>query len=328
MGQSDGSNPGDAEPIGRSSPSVRVAERDLAILTAFCRPYLDGARRFASPSPNNEILRELAENGVYIDLDTLRGHLRNLYAKFGVEDGLNPAQKRARLAELVHENSVIPGWEPREDTMPSTARAVSGPTATMPPTFHPSAPVLPGPPEPPRTRRLRGFLHDRWWVAAGVAVLLLGAVVALADRGTFERTPGDGGATAPQVLDNDKRTAAINSTCQPGRFCLGRLAWMSGGLYQHKVSDRDLGDDTFYYYTDSDRNKQLGRVTNHTWSVWNRGRLDVIVYDRPAFTGAGACIPAGQKINFPDRWQDRISSFEFVARPGCNRHVVLSEVNG
>jgi hypothetical protein len=326
MGQSDRSNPGDSEPIRRSSPSVRVAERDLAILTAFCRPYLDGDRRFASPSPNNEILRELAENGVYIDLDTLRGHLRNLYAKFGVEDGLNPAQKRVRLAELVYENSVIPGWEPREDTTtPPTVRAVPAPTATMPPTFHPSAPVLPG---PPRTPRLRGVLHDRWWVAAGVAVLLLIVVVVLTDRGAFDHTPADSGSLAPQVLDNDKRTAAINSTCQPGKFCLGRLAYMSGGLYQHKVSDRNLGDDTFYYYTDPDRNKQLGRVTNHTWSVWNRGRLDVIVYDRPAFTGAEACVPAGQKINVPDRWQDRISSFEFVARPGCKRYAMLSAVNG
>jgi hypothetical protein len=322
MGQADRSHPDGSEPIRRSSPSVRVAERDLAILTAFCRPYLDGDRRFASPSPNNEILRELAENGVYIDLDTLRGHLRNLYAKFGVEDGLNPAQKRVRLAELVYENSVIPGWEPGEDTtMPRTARAVPGPTATTPPTLHPSTPVVPEPPGPPRTPTLRGVLRDRWWVAAGLTVLLLSVVVALADRGAPERTPAGGGSQAPQGLDNDKRTAAINSRCQPGRFCLGRMAYMSGGLYQHKVSDRNLGDDVFYYYTDLDRNKRLGRVTNQTWSAWNRGRLDVIVYDRPAFTGARACIPAGQKINFPGRWQDRISSFQFVAAPGCRRRV-------
>lgn len=97
------------EPSAPSGPGLRVSETDLAILTAFCRPYLEGDGRFVVPAPNNEILRELAENGVYLEIDALRGHLRNLYAKFGVEDGVNPAQKRARLAELVYEHGVIAG---------------------------------------------------------------------------------------------------------------------------------------------------------------------------------------------------------------------------
>ena len=76
MAGSDSSGPDESEPGGRSSSGVRVAETDLAILTAFCGPYLDGDRQFAVPAPHNEILRELAQNGIYLDLDTLRGHLR------------------------------------------------------------------------------------------------------------------------------------------------------------------------------------------------------------------------------------------------------------
>jgi hypothetical protein len=199
MAGSDSSGPDESEPGGRSSSGVRVAETDLAILTAFCRPYLDGDRQFAVPAPNNEILRELAQNGIYLDLDTLRGHLRNLYAKFGVEDGLNPAQKRPRLAQLVHENSVIPSWEPQpHEAAPKTSPtppAVPATASPVPPTSSSPAPTLP---EPPRASRSRGFLHDRLWVAAGLAVSLLGAVVVLADLGGSGRTPERGGPPAPR----------------------------------------------------------------------------------------------------------------------------------
>lgn len=88
---------------------VRVSETDLAILAALCRQYIDG-KPFPAIPPNNTILEELAANEIFLDLDTLRGHLRNLYAKFGVEEGLTAAEKRVRLAELVHGHGVIPGW--------------------------------------------------------------------------------------------------------------------------------------------------------------------------------------------------------------------------
>src|ERR1044072_133728 len=147
MTESDSSAPGDSQPRGRSDPTVRVAETDLAILTAFCRPYVDGDHRFPCPAPNNEILRELARDGIYLDLDALRGHLRSLYAKFGVEDGLNPAQKRARLAELVYEHGVIDGWAPREE--PARAPALSARETAIPP---PPAPPEPPPAAAPRRR--------------------------------------------------------------------------------------------------------------------------------------------------------------------------------
>jgi hypothetical protein len=93
---------------------------------------------------------------------------------------------------------------------------------------------------------------------------------------------------------------------------------MSGGLYQSAVNDPNLADETFYYYGDPAKNEQLPRVGSHTWSAWNRGSRDVIVYDRPASTGPGACIRPGPQINLPAEWKDRIASFRFATRSVCN----------
>lgn len=328
MAESDSSGPDESEPRAGPRPGVRVAETDLAILTAFCRPYLDGDRRFAVPSPNNEILRELAQDGIYLDLDTLRGHLRNLYAKFGVEDGLNPAQKRARLAELVHENSVVPGWGPnpqpasKRSPTPPAGPATASPVASTSPS---SAPTLP---ESPRASRWRGFVHDRWWVAAGIAIPLVSAVVGLANIGGSERTPRRGTPPASTAIGADKRSVAAKSTCQPDKFCLARFANMSGGLYQSTRDDPNLADDSFYYFTDPAKNEQLPRVRSHTWSAWNRGSDDVIVYDGRASTGAGACIHAGRSMNLPTNWRDRISSFRFATRSVCDRYKELTDASG
>jgi hypothetical protein len=103
---------------------------------------------------------------------------------------------------------------------------------------------------------------------------------------------------------------------------------MSGGLYQGARGDPNLADDTFYYYTDPARNEQLPRVRNHTWSAWNRGGRDVIVYDRLTSTGAGACIRARRKMNLPAAWKDRIGSFRFATRSVCNRYEELVDANG
>jgi hypothetical protein len=328
MAETDSSSPDESGPIARSGPSVRVAETDLAILTAFCRPYLDGDQRFAVPAPNNEILRELAQNGIYLDLDTLRGHLRVLYAKFGVEDGLNPAQKRARLAELVHENSVISGWEPQPEQAPQispTPPAAAATPSPVPSAFRSAAPTLP---QPPRASRWRRFLHDRWWIAAGIAVALLAAVIVLTNLGGFARTPPRARPPASPATEPDRSTVAAKSTCQPDKFCLARRANMSGGLYQSTRSDSNFTDDTFYRFTDPAQNEQLlPRVSGHTWSAWNRGDRDVIVYDGAAFTGAGACIHAGRPINLPANWQDRISSFRFATRSVCDRYEELADAN-
>jgi peptidase inhibitor family I36 len=309
---------------GRSGAPVRVTETDLAILTAFCRPYLDGDPQFAVPAPNNEILRELAENGIYVDLDTLRGHLRNLYAKFGVQDGLNPAQKRAQLAELVYKNSVIPGWEPREEApeMPPLPRATR---AAASPAWSPRARVLAGFPEARRPSGLRRLLHDRWWVAAGVAVLLVGAVAVLVDRGGSERDPPRVGPQDDPTVNGE--VAAHNFKCEPGEFCLGRRYNLTGGLYQNTRSDPDLADNTFFYFAVLTENERLGRVPNQAWSATNMTKRDVIVYDGRKFTGAAACIQAGRGINLPADWRQRVSSFRFATRSQCNRYRVLARTS-
>ena len=111
MTRDDRPDPPDGGPAqgGRSDRPAWLGDLDLAILVAFTRPFAKG-QRFASPAPNAKILDELAAQQQPIDADTLRTHLRNLYARFGVEDGLTPAEKRVRLVELVYERRVIPGW--------------------------------------------------------------------------------------------------------------------------------------------------------------------------------------------------------------------------
>jgi hypothetical protein len=302
-----------SEPSARSGPGLRVTGTDLAILTAFCRPYLEADGRFVVPAPNNEILRELAQNGVYLEIDALRGHLRNLYARFGVEDGVNPAQKRARLAELVYEHGVIAGWQPRQE-----GPEISAASASQPGSRARRAP------ETPRASSVRASLVERPWLAAGAAVLLLaigGLIGCLADS---ER-PADSAGPAPSAIGKDKKRILKLIRCQPGKFCLGKQGNMSGGSYQSTRGDRDLSDDFFFYYEDPDQNKTLGPVTNNTWSAWNRSHRDVVVYDGPRGTGESACIQRELKINFADHWQDRISSFRFVDRRVCDRYKLLVE---
>ena len=46
-----------------------------------------------------------AKPGIYLSFEALRTHLRGLYAKFGVEDGLTGMQKCVRLVALVHDSA-------------------------------------------------------------------------------------------------------------------------------------------------------------------------------------------------------------------------------
>jgi hypothetical protein len=215
MAESDSSGPDESEPRGRSGPHVRVAQTDLAILTAFCRPYLDGDPQFAVPAPNNEILEELSRNGIYLDLDTLRGHLRNLYAKFGVEDGLNPAQKRAQLAELVYKNGVIAGWEPREEMSEIRPQPLATPAAVSL-TSSRHARIWAGSPGAQRAGRLRQLVHDHVWVAVGLTGLLVGAVLVLFNLGGSERQAPRVGPPEDPVDNADPRPGKCANNLAPG----------------------------------------------------------------------------------------------------------------
>ncbi|HEY5332125.1 MAG TPA: hypothetical protein VIJ21_01145 [Solirubrobacterales bacterium] len=84
---------------------VRLTDIQLGILAALCRP-LAGGNRFAIPATNQQIADE-----AFLSVDAVKGHLRTLYRKFGIED-LAHNQKRARLAELAIEGGYLPKPEP------------------------------------------------------------------------------------------------------------------------------------------------------------------------------------------------------------------------
>jgi multiple sugar transport system substrate-binding protein len=106
----DSSGPDRDEKAGGSeSVAPRVSVMELAILEALCRQYIEG-QPFASPAPDNKILKELANNEIFLNLDMLRTHLGELNARLGVEENLPPHEKRIRLAQRAHDERLIPGW--------------------------------------------------------------------------------------------------------------------------------------------------------------------------------------------------------------------------
>jgi pSer/pThr/pTyr-binding forkhead associated (FHA) protein len=73
-------------------------ERQRAILAALARPFAGGGGRMAVPATNREIA-----DAVGLSVDAVKGHLRVLYARFGL-DALPQHEKRVRLAErALHE---------------------------------------------------------------------------------------------------------------------------------------------------------------------------------------------------------------------------------
>jgi hypothetical protein len=93
-----------------SPPDVRLTDIQLGILAALCRPISSG-NHFATPATNQELADE-----VFLSVDAVKGHLRTLYRKFGIED-LPHNQKRARLVELAIAGGYI---EQEEPTRPLT----------------------------------------------------------------------------------------------------------------------------------------------------------------------------------------------------------------
>jgi hypothetical protein len=79
---------------------VRLTDTQLGILAALSRPIAAG-NSYATPATNQEIADE-----VFLGVDAVKGHLRTLYRKFGIED-LPQNQKRARLVELAIEGGYV-----------------------------------------------------------------------------------------------------------------------------------------------------------------------------------------------------------------------------
>jgi hypothetical protein len=70
-----------------------LSERQRAILAALARPFVD-APGLATPATNREIA-----DAVHLSVDAVKGHLRVLYQRFGLDE-LPQHAKRVRLAEL------------------------------------------------------------------------------------------------------------------------------------------------------------------------------------------------------------------------------------
>ena len=80
----------------RNAPPVdptALSEAQKRVLVALCRPFRDGAT-YATPASNQQIADEL-----FLSVPAVKGHLRTLFYKFGVED-LPHNQKRLKLVEL------------------------------------------------------------------------------------------------------------------------------------------------------------------------------------------------------------------------------------
>ena len=88
-----------------SPTDVQLTDTQLAILAALCKPISSG-NHFATPATNQEIADE-----VFLSVDAVKGHLRTLYRKFGIED-LPHNQKRARLVELAIAGGYVKQEEP------------------------------------------------------------------------------------------------------------------------------------------------------------------------------------------------------------------------
>jgi hypothetical protein len=97
--------------------NVRLTDTQLGILAALCRP-LSAGNHFATPATNQEIAEE-----VFLSVDAVKGHLRTLYRKFGIED-LPHNQKRARLVELAIEGGYVTEKPKRADVPLGSVEAI------------------------------------------------------------------------------------------------------------------------------------------------------------------------------------------------------------
>lgn len=70
-----------------------------AVLVALARPYK--VNEFATPAPNQTIAEEL-----HLSVDAVKGHLRSLFARFGIEH-LPQNQKRSRLVAEALQSGLV-----------------------------------------------------------------------------------------------------------------------------------------------------------------------------------------------------------------------------
>jgi predicted component of type VI protein secretion system len=88
--------------VAPDSPTAppELTEAQRRVLVALCRPF-KGADPFPTPATNRQIAEEL-----FLSVDTVKTHLRALFAKLGVEH-LPQNQKRMRLADRAVETGLV-----------------------------------------------------------------------------------------------------------------------------------------------------------------------------------------------------------------------------
>ena len=83
-----------------AASTITLTDTQRKILIALSRPFREGSH-YATPATNQQIADE-----VFLSLDSVKGHLRALFEKFGIGD-LPQNQKRVRLVELALRHGVI-----------------------------------------------------------------------------------------------------------------------------------------------------------------------------------------------------------------------------
>jgi hypothetical protein len=181
---------------------ILLTDTQARILAALCRPISEG-NSFASPATNQEIA-----DAVFLSVDAVKGHLRTLYRKFGLED-LPQSERRARLVELAvaggyveapaGEVAVAPGAADEDDDTPSPAELVAAEDLRVRPVPEPGAP-------PPSVAPVDG--DGRRSRAAYISVALLILVIigaSLATSGIFNQ--GSNAQKAPTPAAYRKEVA-------------------------------------------------------------------------------------------------------------------------
>jgi hypothetical protein len=109
--------------------------------------------------------------------------------------------------------------------------------------------------------------------------------------------------------------SATYGRCDPGDFCLYSDTAQVEGIYQNPGSDPNLNND---HFERKDRNQIVG---NNTYSAWNFGVPDpkssVAIYTKTGYRGWDACIPRGERGQFPRNWWRSIESYRWVTWSAC-----------
>lgn len=163
---------------------VLLTDTQARILAALCRPISEGDH-FAAPATNQEIA-----DAVFLSVDAVKGHLRTIYRKFGIED-LPPGERRARMVELavaggyveapVGEVEVAQGDLDEDDDTPSPAEIAAAEDVRPREVPEPGAP-------PPSAVPAGGKVRHSRTTYISVAILILVIIGAsLSTSGIFNQ---------------------------------------------------------------------------------------------------------------------------------------------